>query len=78
MLTRLLENLADDRQVLPAAPGSYRFNGGVPVSATTVVVALLILIIAGAVWAVAPRQVGTLVAGAIALVAVLYVGISLA
>lgn len=47
-------------------------------SATTVVVALLILIIAGAVWAVAPRQVGTLVAGAIALVAVLYVGISLA
>jgi hypothetical protein len=47
-------------------------------SSSTVVVALLILVIAGAVWAISPPQVGTLVATVIALIAVLYLVINVA
>jgi hypothetical protein len=48
------------------------------VSSSTIVVALLILVLAGAVWAIAPPQIGTLISSVIALIAVLYIVINLA
>lgn len=59
-------------------PGGDRFNGGVPVSSSTIVIALLIFVLAGAVWAIAPPQVGTLVSSVIAVIAVLYIVVNLA
>jgi hypothetical protein len=48
------------------------------VSSSTIVVALLILVVAGAVWAISPPQIGTLVSSVIALIAVIYIVLNLA
>jgi len=48
------------------------------VSSSTIVIALLIFVLAGAVWAIAPPQVGTLVSSVIAVIAVLYIVVNLA
>jgi len=45
-------------------------------STAAVVIALLILIVAAAIWAIMPRQVGTLVGSAIVVVAALFVFVS--
>ena len=59
-------------------PGSYSFNGGVPLTSTSLVIALLLLVIAGAASALIPRPLGTRVALVIALIAVLYIVLNLA